>query len=194
MIGNGNVAIDVARMLVLDPDELAPTDTADHAIEAFADPGPGGRAARPPRPGAGGVHQPRAARAGRPGARGRRGRRHRPRARRRLGARGWRPRPTRPPSATSSSCASYAAAAPKDASHKIVLRFLRSPVEILGEGEDGPVTGIRVVRNEIQRGEDGRLSAVATGDEEVIECGLVLRSIGYRGRPSTTSRSTSAAA
>ena len=35
VIGNGNVAIDVARMLVLDPSELAPTDTADHAIEAF---------------------------------------------------------------------------------------------------------------------------------------------------------------
>ncbi len=35
VIGNGNVAIDVARMLVLDPGELAPTDTADHAIDAF---------------------------------------------------------------------------------------------------------------------------------------------------------------
>ena len=35
VIGNGNVAIDVARMLVLDPDELAVTDTADHAIEAL---------------------------------------------------------------------------------------------------------------------------------------------------------------
>src|SRR3954453_7552545 len=36
VIGNGNVAIDVARMLVLDPDEVAVTDTADHAIEALA--------------------------------------------------------------------------------------------------------------------------------------------------------------
>src|SRR5829696_1660278 len=36
VVGNGNVAIDVARMLVLDPDELAGTDTADHAIAAFA--------------------------------------------------------------------------------------------------------------------------------------------------------------
>src|SRR6201996_3645086 len=35
VIGNGNVAIDVARMLVLDPGELAPTDTADHALDAF---------------------------------------------------------------------------------------------------------------------------------------------------------------
>ena len=36
MIGNGNVALDVARMLVLDTDELAPTDTADHALEVLA--------------------------------------------------------------------------------------------------------------------------------------------------------------
>ena len=36
MIGNGNVAIDVARMLVLTAEELAPTDTADHALEVLA--------------------------------------------------------------------------------------------------------------------------------------------------------------
>src|SRR3954451_19918021 len=36
VVGNGNVAIDVARMLVLDPDELAVTDTADHALAALA--------------------------------------------------------------------------------------------------------------------------------------------------------------
>src|SRR5215212_5237034 len=36
VVGNGNVAIDIARMLVLDPDELAPTDTADHALQALA--------------------------------------------------------------------------------------------------------------------------------------------------------------
>jgi ferredoxin--NADP+ reductase len=37
VIGNGNVAIDVARMLVLAPSELAPTDTADHALEVLAE-------------------------------------------------------------------------------------------------------------------------------------------------------------
>jgi ferredoxin--NADP+ reductase len=37
VIGNGNVAIDVARMLVLAPTELAPTDTADHALEVLAE-------------------------------------------------------------------------------------------------------------------------------------------------------------
>lgn len=35
VIGAGNVAMDVARMLALDPSELDPTDTADHAIDAF---------------------------------------------------------------------------------------------------------------------------------------------------------------
>jgi ferredoxin/flavodoxin---NADP+ reductase len=35
VIGAGNVAMDVARMLALEPSELDPTDTADHAIERF---------------------------------------------------------------------------------------------------------------------------------------------------------------
>ena len=51
-------------------------------------------------------------------------------------------------------------------------------MEILGEGDDGPVTGIRVVKNRIENGR-----AVPTGEEEVIACGLVFRSIGYRGVP-----------
>ncbi len=37
VVGNGNVALDVARMLTLTEDELAPTDTADHALEALRD-------------------------------------------------------------------------------------------------------------------------------------------------------------
>src|SRR5437764_2912826 len=36
VVGNGNVALDVARMLVLDPSEVAVTDTADHALAALA--------------------------------------------------------------------------------------------------------------------------------------------------------------
>src|SRR6201999_3641192 len=50
-------------------------------------------------------------------------------------------------------------------------------------GEDGAVTGLRVVRNRIEPNGDGRLRAVSTGEEETLACGLVLRSIGYRGRP-----------
>ena len=35
VIGAGNVAMDIARMLALDPSELEPTDTASHALEIF---------------------------------------------------------------------------------------------------------------------------------------------------------------
>src|SRR5918993_310783 len=70
-----------------------------------------------------------------------------------------------------------------DASHRITMRFLRSPVELLGEGEHGHVTGMRIVHNRIQPGRDGALRAVPTDREEVIPCGLVIRSIGYRGTP-----------
>jgi ferredoxin--NADP+ reductase len=72
----------------------------------------------------------------------------------------------------------YAQREPSGKQRRVELRFLWSPVEILGEGDDGPVTGICVVKNELV---DGR--AVPTGEEAVIACGLVLRSIGYRGRP-----------
>jgi ferredoxin/flavodoxin---NADP+ reductase len=37
VIGNGNVAIDLARMLLLDPEELAATDCADHAVRELAE-------------------------------------------------------------------------------------------------------------------------------------------------------------
>jgi ferredoxin/flavodoxin---NADP+ reductase len=42
---------------------------------------------------------------------------------------------------------------------------------------------VRVVKNRIEADASGRLRAVPTGEEEVIACGLVLRSIGYRGVP-----------
>jgi ferredoxin/flavodoxin---NADP+ reductase len=76
----------------------------------------------------------------------------------------------------------YAQRPPGSRSHRIELRFLRSPVEVLGDDE-GPVSGLRVVRNRIEADDSGRLRAVSTGEEEVIQCGLVLRSIGYRGNP-----------
>jgi ferredoxin--NADP+ reductase len=57
------------------------------------------------------------------------------------------------------------------------LRFLRSPVEILGD-DDGRVRGLRTSVNRIEGGR-----AVPTGEEEVIECGLVLRAVGYTGAP-----------
>lgn len=64
----------------------------------------------------------------------------------------------------------------------IVLRFLTSPVRILG---DAAVTAVEVVRNRLEPGPDGRPVAVPTDEIEVIETGLVLRSVGYHGGPVT---------
>ena len=55
---------------------------------------------------------------------------------------------------------------------------LVSPVAILG---DGRVEAVEVVRNELVPDETGYIRAVPTDEREVIPCGLVLRSVGYRG-------------
>ena len=68
-----------------------------------------------------------------------------------------------------------------DAPRRIELRFLRSPTEIRG---NGMVEAIDVRRNELARAEDGRLAARPLDEAvETIECGLVLRSVGYRAVP-----------
>jgi ferredoxin/flavodoxin---NADP+ reductase len=68
-----------------------------------------------------------------------------------------------------------------DAERRIVLRFLRSPVEIRGADR---VEAIDVGRNEIARAEDGTLKARPVDEPpETIGCGLVLRSVGYRAVP-----------
>jgi ferredoxin/flavodoxin---NADP+ reductase len=63
---------------------------------------------------------------------------------------------------------------------RIVLRFLTSPVELLG---DGKVERMLVVRNHLDRDAQGRLQARASEEESILEAGLVLRAIGYRGSP-----------
>jgi ferredoxin--NADP+ reductase len=57
------------------------------------------------------------------------------------------------------------------------LRFLASPVAIHGEDR---VESIELVRNRLEE-QDGRLVAVPTDEHETLECGLVFRSVGYRG-------------
>jgi ferredoxin/flavodoxin---NADP+ reductase len=76
----------------------------------------------------------------------------------------------------------FAARPPRrDARRRIELRFLRSPVEIRGNGR---VEAIDVRRNEIVRTDDGALRARALDEDvETLECGLVLRSVGYRAVP-----------
>ena len=76
----------------------------------------------------------------------------------------------------------FAARPPRDdVSRRIELRFLRSPVAIRGADR---VEAIDVRRNEIVRSQDGALRARPLDEEpEAIECGLVLRSVGYRAVP-----------
>jgi ferredoxin--NADP+ reductase len=182
VIGNGNVAADVTRMLTLGAPELERTDVADHALEALR---------------ACGIEEVIVL--------GRRGpaqaaftsaelrelgrlegvdTRVRPAdleldavSRRWLEEEGtftarknlellreFAARPARP-----------------DARRRIELRFLGSPVAIRGTGR---VEAIDVCRNEIVRTEDGAIRArPVDGDVETIECGLVLRSVGYRAVP-----------
>src|SRR3954453_11303797 len=179
VIGNGNVAIDVARMLVLDPDEISVTDTADHAIEGLMKAqvehvimlgrrGPAQAAFTNPELLELGelkrsdvIVDPAQMQLDEHSAK-------------------WLEEHGDKTSRRNVEILTeYSQREPAGKSHRIELRFLRSPLEVLGDDDEGPVSGIRVVRNQINE----ELRAVPTGEEEVIDCGLVLRSIGYRGRP-----------
>jgi ferredoxin--NADP+ reductase len=181
VIGNGNVAIDVARMLMLSADELAPTDTADHALEVLAHSrvrevlvvgrrGPAQAAFTNPElleldeltdadvlvdpdelQRALAVHDEAAEQDAT--------------ARRNV-----------------EILRRYAEHEPTDARKRIVLRFLLSPVA-LHAGDDGGLTTVELVRNELVPDETGALRARATDEHETIAAGLVFRAIGYRGEP-----------
>lgn len=62
----------------------------------------------------------------------------------------------------------------------IVLRFLSAPVRVLGADR---VTGVEVARTRLVPDATGVLRAVLTGETEVLEAGLVLRAVGYHGLP-----------
>jgi ferredoxin/flavodoxin---NADP+ reductase len=172
VIGNGNVALDVARMLALTPEELAPTDTTDEAIEAINDAGvreilvvgrrgPVQAAWTPVEVGELGelagadiVVDP---------------------AQLELDAASAAELEAAPPTVKRNvdHLREYAQRSPMGKPRAIRLRFLASPVAILG---DEKVEGIELVRNELV---DGR--AVATDETETVPCGIVFRSVGYRG-------------
>ncbi|MBO6704116.1 MAG: FAD-dependent oxidoreductase [Pseudomonadales bacterium] len=63
----------------------------------------------------------------------------------------------------------------------LTIRFLVSPTELIGE--DGKVSAIRLVKNELVAGDDGSIRPKATDQEETIPVGLVFRSVGYKGLP-----------
>jgi ferredoxin/flavodoxin---NADP+ reductase len=175
VIGNGNVALDVARMLALTPDELAPTDTTDPAIEAI---------------GSSTVREILIV--------GRRGPAQASWTTQELKEMGELAGAdvAVDPADLELDAASKAAlehdtntrrnievlrefAARTPAGKPLTIRFLffRSPVAIHGEGR---VEAVELVRNRLED-QDGRLVAVPTDDRETIECSLVFRSVGYRG-------------
>jgi ferredoxin/flavodoxin---NADP+ reductase len=181
VVGNGNVALDVARMLALTPDELAVTDVADHALEALRESaieeivvlgrrGPAQAAFTNPElreladlAQADVIVDPAEA------------------------------EPDRHSQAYLDSEAAdgtvkrnvqtlldYARLEPAGKPKRVVLRFLASPVELLGGDR---VEAVVVARNELVAGEDGSLRARPTGETEMISAGVVFRSIGYIGSP-----------
>ena len=88
---------------------------------------------------------------------------------------------SRPPSrATSRCCASTRRARPSGKRRPLRLRFCVSPVAILG---DGRVEAVEIVRNVLVADDRGRVAPWPTDEREVIPCGVVFRSVGYRGIP-----------
>jgi ferredoxin--NADP+ reductase len=179
VIGNGNVATDVARMLALTRDELEVTDTADHAVDPLADCGVREIVIL-------GRRGPAQAAFTNPELR-------------ELGemkdadvdvdraevelddlSRAYLESDEADITTRKNVeiFTEFSQRRPEGKRKRIALRFLRSPAEIQG---DGRVERLVVARNELYRDEEGAIRARDTGERETIECGLVLRSIGYAG-------------
>jgi ferredoxin--NADP+ reductase len=179
VIGNGNVAADVARMLALTREELEQTDTAEHAIEALATSGVKEIVIL-------GRRGPAQAAFTNPEVR-------------ELGqmldadiivdpadcdldevSREHVDSNEADPTSVRNVeiFTSFSEREPEGKPRRIVMRFLSSPIELRG---DGKLESIVIGRNELQRDETGRVRAVDTGEREEIECGVVFRSIGYLG-------------
>jgi ferredoxin/flavodoxin---NADP+ reductase len=182
VIGNGNVAADVTRLLTLDRDALERTDVADHALAALSESAIEevvvlGR--RGPAQAAFTSAELREL-----------GRMEGVATRVDGGAveldpvsQRWLAEEGTFTARKNVELLREIAARPEDLSarRRISLRFLVSPAEIRG---DGRVEAVDVRRNEITLGDDGSLRARAVGDEvETIPCELVLRSVGYRAVP-----------
>jgi ferredoxin--NADP+ reductase len=178
VVGAGNVAVDVARMLALTQEELEPTDTTDSAIEAIAGSpleeivmlgrrGPAQAAFTTPElkelgelagadvlVDAAELELDPASEAGLEGDTN---------AQRNMEV-----------------LRRYAAREPAGKPRQLRMRFCVSPVAILGEDR---VEAVEVVRNRLVPDERGGTRAVPTDEREVIPCGLVFRSVGYHGIP-----------
>lgn len=176
VIGNGNVVVDVTRMLALTPEELAPTDTTDAAIDAIVNAGireivmigrrgPVQAAFTNPEllelgelAGADVIVDPADLELDAASAAAVEGDTH---AERNLEV-----------------LREYARRVPEGKPRRVVLRFLLSPVALQGEER---VEAVELVRNRLESDGRGGLRAMATGELETLPTGIVFRSVGYRG-------------
>ncbi len=76
----------------------------------------------------------------------------------------------------------YAAATRPGKPRTLTVRFLVSPIELVGDGSGG-VAGVRLVKNELHQTADGSLRPKPTDQYEDLPVDLVFRSVGYRGVP-----------
>jgi len=179
VVGAGNVAIDVARMLALAPSELEITDTADHAIEVLRSSGVEEitiLARRGPLQAA--FTNPELLEMGeleRGDVEVVGGELDELSAVALLDADKTRRRNVE-------ILQDYAARPKTGKAITVRFRFLASPVELLGD-ENGHVRAVKIEKNEIVARDDGSLGARGTATFEEIPAQLVFRSIGYRGQP-----------
>jgi ferredoxin--NADP+ reductase len=64
---------------------------------------------------------------------------------------------------------------------RVHFRFLLSPVEIIGE--DGKIVAVKMEKNQLRAVAGGDITASGTGQYETIPAGMILRSVGYKGAP-----------
>jgi ferredoxin/flavodoxin---NADP+ reductase len=179
VVGNGNVALDVARILVSDPDVLATTDIADHALQSLHDRG---------------VEEVLII-----GRRGPLQATFTTLEVRELGDleglgdvdvivdpadfAGISDEDLEAAGKTVKNnvkaLRGYADREPRGAKRRIVFRFRTSPIEIKGEGR---VESIVLGHNELAD-DDGRIVAKDSGEREEVPAQLVVRAVGYRGVP-----------
>lgn len=180
IVGVGNVAVDVARILCRSPEELATTDVADYALEALRKSrvrevyllgrrGPAQAAFTNPEvkelgelPAADIVVKPEEVELD-------------PASRAELEC-----HPDRATQKKVQILQEFAQRPPTGKPRRLHLRFLVSPVELLGDSA-GHVAGMRLVRNVLQPSDKGGLQAKPTSQFEEIPVGLVFRSVGYKG-------------
>ncbi len=77
---------------------------------------------------------------------------------------------------------SYSEEGTDEKTRRLHIRFLVSPVEIIGD-EKGRVAAVRLVRNELYKADDGSIRSRPTDQYEELKVGLVFRSVGYQGVP-----------